>query len=176
MDFVQSAPGGMLMAVGWLFAYLGVLLWARHPQHPDRWLVVLAATAMGGIVFVVNLIARAVGWWGWWGYALPLLVQVGLLLLGPSVFFIFILAGYRWLVAHSQRPLLWYGLTGIAVLVPLTVLGDWYSLKRGKLSFGGGYTIWQDVLVGQAFIWLPVLLYRVIQRWHQKASSSAFKA
>ena len=175
MDFIQSASGGMVMAIGWLFAYLGVLLWARQPHHRDRWLVVTAATGMGVIVFVVNQIARAVGWWGWWGYALPLMVQAGLLLLGPSVFFIFILTGYRWLVAHSQRPSLWYGLTGIVVLVPLTVLGDLYSLERGKLSFGGGYAIWQDVLVGQAFFWLPVLLYRVIQRWYEKASSPAFK-
>jgi small-conductance mechanosensitive channel len=171
MDFIQSASGGMVMAVGWLFAYLGVLLWARQPHHRDRWLVVTAATAMGVIVFMVNQIARAVGWWDWWGYALPLIVQAGLLLLGPSVFFIFILTGYRWLVAHSQRPLLNYGLIMIIVLVPLTVIGDLYSIERRKLSFGGGYTIWQDVLVGQAFVWLPIFLYRAIHRWYQASLS-----
>jgi hypothetical protein len=126
---------------------------------------------MGAIVFLVNLIARAVGWWDWWGYTLPLMVQAGLLLLGPSVFFVFILTGYRWLVAHNQRPLLWYGLIGIAVLIPFTVLADSYSIERGKLSFGKGYTLWQDVIVGQIFIWIPVLLYRRIQRWYQMSRS-----
>ena len=159
------------MAVGWLFAYLGVLLWARQPRHRDRWLVVTAATLMGVIVFVVNQIARAVGWWGWWVYALPLIAQAGLLLLGPSVFFIFILAGYRWLVAHSEHPLLVYGLIMLIVLVPLTVLADWYSLERRTLTFGGGYTIWQDVLVGQAFVWLPVIFYRALHRWYQTSLS-----
>jgi hypothetical protein len=171
MNFVQSASGGIIMAIGWLLAYLVVLYWARRPHHRDRWLVVIAATAMGAIVFLVNLIARAVGWWGWWGYTLPLMVQAGLLLLGPSVFFVFILTGYRWLVAHNQRPLLWYGLIGIAVLVPFTVLADLYSIERGKLSFGKGYTLWQDVIVGQIFIWIPVLLYRRIQRWYQMSLS-----
>ena len=105
------------------------------------------------------------------GYALPLIAQAGLLLLGPSVFFAFILTGYRWLVAHSQRPSLIYGLIMIIVLVPLTVLGDLYSIERRKLSFGGGYTIWQDVLVGQAFAWLPIFLYRAIHRWYQASLS-----
>jgi hypothetical protein len=171
MDFIQSASGGMVMALGWLFAYLAVLLWARQPHHRDRWLVVVAATGMGAIVFLVNQIAHAIGWWDWWGYALPLIVQASLLWLGPAVFFSFILTGYRWLVAHSQRPLLIYGLIMLILLVPLTVLGDLYSIERSKLSFGGGYTIWQDVLVGQAFAWLPIFLYRAIQRWYQVPSS-----
>lgn len=72
---------------------------------------------------------------------------------------------------HSQRPLLIYGLIMIIVLVPLTVLGDLYSIQRGKLSFGGGYTIWQDVLVGQAFVWLPIFLYRAMDRWYQASLS-----
>jgi hypothetical protein len=55
----------------------------------------------------------------------------------------------------------------IIVLVPLTVVGDLYSIERRTLSFGGGYTIWQDVLVGQAAVWLPILLYRAIHRWDQ---------
>lgn len=176
MDFIQSVSGGMVMAMGGLFAYLGVLLWARQPHHRDRWLVVTAATGTAVMVVLVNVIARAFGWWDWWGYALPLSVQAGLLLLLPSILFTFILMGYRWLVAHSQRPLLWYGLTLIVVLVPLTVLGDLYNIERGKLSLGGGYTIWQDVLLGQALGWFPVLLYRVIQRWYQQTSDPAFKA
>ena len=141
-----------MLAAVWLFAYLGLLLWAYQPLHRDRWPVLAAATCMGVIVFLVNRIAYTVGWWGWWGYALPLMVQVGILLLGPAVFFAILLTGYRWLVAHSQRPLLIYGLIMIIVLVPPTVLGDLYSIERGKLSFGGGYTIWQDVLVGQVFV------------------------
>ena len=171
MDFIQSASGGMMMALGWLFAYLVVLLWARQPHHSDRWLVLAVATGMGVIVFIVNQIARAVGWWDWWGYALPLTVQAGLLLLGTSVFFTFILTGYRWLVAHSHCPLLIYGLIMIIIIVPLTVLGDLYSIERRKLSFGGGYTIWQDVLVGQAFAWLPIYMYQAIHNWYQASLS-----
>ena len=103
-------------------------------------------------------------------YELPLVIQAGLLLILPSIFFIFILIGYRWLVTHSQHPLLWYGLIGVSILVPLTVLADRYSIKQGKLAFGGGYVLWQDVLVGQAFFWLPILLYRFVQRSYPQTS------
>ena len=170
MEFVQSPSGGSVMAVGCLLAYLAVLLWARQPSHRDRWLVITAATVMGLAVFLVNQIARALGWWGWWGYALPLPVQAALLGLGPAIFFVLLLSGYRWLIAHSRRPFLNYGLIMFIVLVPLTVLADLYGLERQKLAFGGGYTIWHDVLVGQAFAWLPVLLYHAIHRATVKPS------
>ena len=172
MDFIQSSYGGVVMAVAWSLAYIGALLWARQPNRRDRWLVVAAATCMGVIVFIVNQIAHAVGWWGWWGYALPLIAQAGLLLLGTSVFFTSLLEGYRWLVSHSQHPLRTYGLIMIVILVPLTVLGDLYGLQRGKLSFGGGYTLWQDMLIGQVFAWLPILLYRGIAHRYQTSLST----
>ena len=44
---------------------------------------------------------------------------------------------------------------------PFTVCIDTWALGAGYLSMGAGYEIWHDVLVGQAFFWLPVLIYEV---------------
>lgn len=175
MDFVQSASGGLVIAIAGYSSYLGLLLWTRRPHHRDRRLAVAAATGTAILVFLANVMARALGWWDSWVYALPLTVQVGILLMGVSIFLTFLLGGYRWLVAHSQRPLLWYGLILVVVFAPLTVFGDWYNIERGKMSFGGGYTIWQDVLLGQAFFWLPVLFYRLLLRWYPQTSGLASK-
>ena len=164
MDFIQSTSGGIVMAIGGLFAYLMMLLWARQPNKSHRLPILITATGMGVIVFLANQFARAFGLWDWWGYALPLVVQAGLLFILPSIFFTFIVMGYHWLAAHSQHPYLWYGLIGVIVLVPLTVFGDLYNLARGKLAFSRGYTLWQDILLGQAFFWLPVFLYQFVQR------------
>ncbi|MBI3537623.1 MAG: hypothetical protein HY070_08720 [Chloroflexi bacterium] len=163
MDFIQSESGGIAMALVALALYAGILFWASRRQDKHRWSVVAAATSSGIVVLSINAIARAIGWWDWWGYQLHLLIQIALLLVGTSIIFTLSLTGYRWLETHSRNPLRIYGVISIAVLGPLTVIGDWYNIERGKLAFGGGYTIWQDVLVGQALFWLPVVLYRAIR-------------
>jgi hypothetical protein len=53
---------------------------------------------------------------------------------------------------------------GLVVFAPFMVVIDTWALNAGRLSMGGGYAIWHDVLVGQAFFWLPVLFYETARR------------
>lgn len=50
------------------------------------------------------------------------------------------------------------------VFAPFVVFMDTWALSTSRPALGGGYTIWHDVLVGQAFFELPVLLYEVARR------------
>jgi hypothetical protein len=159
MDFVQSPTGGTVIAFTGFAAYLSLVLWARRGLSAGRGPVLLAASFTAAIVAAANVLAYALGLWQWWGYELPLIVQAGMLFCAPATLFALLISGYQWLGGHTRRPLLVYGLVAALVLIPLTVAGDLHNLARGKLAFGGGYAIWMDVLLGQAFLWLPVLLY-----------------
>jgi len=171
MGLVASPLGGLLLAVGG-FILLGIALtWGLSPTHKHRRPQLFAALATAAVIFLLNMIARASGIWQWYGYQLPLVVQLGMLFALPAVLFIGVLAGFRKLVTRSRRPLLVYGLTAACVLVPVTVAGDLYSVSRGTLSFGRGYTLLDDILVGQALIWLPVLLYLLFLRIGHNAAA-----
>jgi hypothetical protein len=85
-----------------------------------------------------------------------------------------LLAGDRWLLRHVRRPRLAYGLFGLLVFAPCIVFIDTWALSTGRLSMGGGYTLWHDVLVGQVFFWLPVLFFEVARRQvHAQAGEPA---
>lgn len=165
MDFFQGVTGGLMLALAGTGAYVGLVAWARRPDHPDRWPVLIAATGTGLVVAGANVLAPAIGWWGGhWSYALPLPLRVSFWVLWITPIMSLLLGGYRWLVARARRPRLVYGLLWLVVLAPVTVFMDTWALGAGHLSFGGGYAIWHDVLVGQAFGWIPVLLYEAAAR------------
>jgi hypothetical protein len=53
------------------------------------------------------------------------------------------------------------------------VVADTWALATGRLSMGGGYVIWHDVLVGQALLWLALVFYELARRrWHLPADPS----
>ena len=165
MDFFQSVPGGLVLTIVGVAIYAALVAWARRPAHADRWPILVAATGMGLVVAGANLGAQAIGWWGGhWSYALPVPLQVSFWVLWITPVMTLLLAGYRWLVAHVRRPRPVYALLGLVVLAPFVVFIDTWALSTGRLSMGGGYAIWHDVLVGQAFFWLPVLFYEVARR------------
>jgi len=130
-----------------------------------------AAIVTAAVVFSVNMLARANGIWQWYGYQLPLAVQFGMLFALPAVLYTAVLAGYRRLAARSRRPLLAYGCIGLLLLIPVTIAGDLYTMNRGTLSFGKGYTLFHDLLVGQALFWLPVVLYIHFRRVSSSAAA-----
>ena len=165
MDFFQSIPGGVVLTLAGLVVYGALLAWVRRAGHADRLPALMAATGMGLVVAAANLLAQALGWWGGhWSYALPIPLQVSFWVLWITPVMTVLLAGYRWLLRHVRRPRLVYALLGLAVFAPFIVVIDTWALSTGRLSMGAGYTIWHDVLVGQAFFWLPVLFFEVARR------------
>ena len=76
-----------------------------------------------------------------------------------------VLQFYRWLAARRvwlARAM--YGLLLVA-LIPATIFGDQTALDSGILSFGRGYTIWTDVLVGEIAFAFPPVFYEIL-RWY----------
>jgi len=70
---------------------------------------------------------------------------------------------YRWLAArHAVLARAIYGLILIA-LVPATIVGDRMVLDSGALTFGRGYTIWTDVLVGEVLFVFPPVVYELLR-------------
>ena len=165
MDFFQSIPGGVVLTFAGVAIYSALIAWARRSGHAERWPVLVAATGMGLAVATANLGAQAIGWWGGhWSYALPVPLQVSFWVLWITPCMSVLLVGYRWLLAHVRWPRLVFGLLGLVVFAPFIVFIDTWALNTGRLSMGGGYAIWHDVLVGQAFFRLPVLFYEVARR------------
>lgn len=165
MDFFQSVAGGVVLTLAGVVVYGALLAWARRPGHADRLPALVAATGMGLVVAAANLGAQALGWWGGhWSYALPAPLQVSFWVLWITPVMTLLLAGYRWLLRHVRRPRLVFALLGLVVFAPFIVVIDTWALSTGRLAMGAGYTIWHDVLVGEAFLWLPVLFYEVARR------------
>jgi len=90
--------------------------------------------------------ALLAGWWmgAWSGVSLHVVVA-------------------RWLKRRAHHPLQVYA--GIVLLfIPVVLIADPIQIRRGWFEFSGGYTIWTDVLLEQAVMWPPVLLYVWLQR------------
>lgn len=171
MGMLQSPLGGLIIAAAGFTLLALILVWGLSPGHKDRRAHLFAALVSGGVVFALNMVARASGVWQWYGYQLPLAVQLGMLFALPAALFAAVLAGYRRLAARPRRPTLAYALIGLLLLVPVTVGGDLLSMSRGTLAFGRGYTIWHDIIVGQVLFWLPVLLYSLFRRIRPTAAA-----
>lgn len=156
---------GVLLALAGVAAYVALVVWTRRPGHADRWPLLAGATGTGLILGGLNVLSATVGWWDSATYALPLPVLAGLYVMWPTLLFAAFLAGYRWLATHMRRPRLVFGAIMLAVFAPFVFFIDTWGLATGRLSFGGGYAIWTDVLLGQALVWMPVLLYEAVRRW-----------
>ena len=171
MGLVQSPLGGLILAAAGFLLLAVIVVWGLSPDHKARRPHLSAALLTATVVFLINMLARVTGVWQWYGYQLSLGVQVGMLFALPAVLLAVVVGGYRWLAARSRRPLLAYGLIGFFVLIPVTVAGDLYTMSRGTLSFGKGYTIFHDLIVGQLLFWLPVLLYTYFRRVRPSAAA-----
>ncbi len=141
--------------------------WSRRRDRPDRRTFVAAIGSAGVLAVIINLIAPAAGWWGGRVFdapRLPLALLTGLRVI--SILGLLLLL-YRWLAARRQwLALLAYGVILVA-LVPATIAGDPILLRSGALTFGGGYTIWHDLLLGELFFVLPPALYTLLRRVRQ---------
>ena len=74
---------------------------------------------------------------------------------------------YRWLAARRLWLARLIYLLLLIGMIPATIFGDEMVLRSGVLTFGGGYTIWHDVLFGMFLFALPPILYEAFCRyWH----------
>jgi len=141
------------------------VLWAWQPDHRNRKVFMAAITGAGVLVFLANVFAPAIGWWGGTFFRAPLLVLALLTGIGAMGGFAILLLGYRWLAARKPKlALLVYGLIMLVLLPAATVIGDQFATRSGVVTFGGGYTVWHDVLVGEVFFLAPILLYEALRR------------
>jgi hypothetical protein len=163
---LQNPLADVLVVLVALATSAALLLWAWQPGHRDREAYVLAITGAALLVVSANVVAPAIGWWG--GTYLekaPLLVLAVLTGVGVMGGFALLLMGYRWLANRSPKlALLVSGLIMLVLLPPAVILGDQFALSSGVLAFGGGYTIWHDLVVGEGFFLALILLYEVLRR------------
>jgi len=155
-----------LLALGTITS---LVIWARLHGDLDRFAFVAAVTSVGGLAVMVNVLFPVLGWWGGPVFAGPLLPLA--LLTGVRAMFqlSLVLLLYRWLASRRQwLALLIYSLILLA-LIPGTIRGDQHFLHSGVLTFGNGYTIWYDVLLGEVFFLLPVILYESCRCWLSNA-------
>ena len=155
---------GVLVVFAVPAAVVWLALWART-RRPDGGAFAVAVTTLGVMVAIGNIVAPALGWWAGPVFDGPLLPLAVLTASGAMVSFGLLLLLYRWLAA--RRPWLAklvYALL-LVVLIPVRVFyGDRAAIDQGVFSFGAGYTIWHDLLLAEALLVLPPLLYELFRR------------
>jgi len=163
---LQNPLADVLVVLLALATCAALLLWAWQPGHRDRRAYVLAIIGAALLVVSANVAAPAIGWWG--GTYLekaPLLILALLTGMGVMGGFALLLMGYLWLAHRSPKlALLVSGLILLVLFPPAVILGDQFALRSGVLAFGGGYTIWHDLLVGEGFFLALILLYEILRR------------
>lgn len=169
-QFVQN-PLGSLAVLALALVTVGCLvLWATKPGEPDRLpfvAAILGPAALATVAFVLGLL---LGWWGGSLFDAPLLPLALLAGLKVSLALAFYMVLYRWLA----RRRLWLARLIYLVLVIAqtfgTIRGDEMVIGQGTMTFGAGYTIWHDALLGTLFLLLPLFLYELL-RWRQRAGA-----
>ena len=161
---LQNPVADMLVVALAMTTMVSLALWARQPGHRERQAFVAAITTVGLLAVVLNVVAPTVGWWGGrvFGPLFPLALLTGL----RAIFlFALLLLLYRWLAAHRRwLALLIYFLILVA-LIPALIIGDPILLRSGALTFGAGYTIWHDVVLGEVAFALPLIFYEFFRRY-----------
>lgn len=163
-----SSPAGVLVAVlGSLALMMLTLIWASRPGYADRWRTVGAASLTSLLIIAISMVAVRQGWWqGAFFNSVPILVQ--------AAFDIpFSVAGYSlWLGIYRSLALRvrygrWIYAFIVLLFIPIVFIADSFSMQRGQFSFGSGYTVWTDALVGQTVLWSPAVFYEWLHRWQR---------
>ena len=159
---LQSPIANAVVVVLALVSVAGLGVWRRQPGCADRNAFVAAITSVGALAFILNVLAPTVGWWGGRIFEAPLFPLALLTALRAIVIAALLLILYRWLAGRRKwLALLVYSLILLA-LIPATVYGDAIFLRTGALTFGGGYTISHDVLLGEVSFALPPVVYELL--------------
>lgn len=162
----DPVANGVVVVIA-LGTVLSLIHWAREPGHLHRRPFIAAILAVGGLAVITNLLAPAFGWWGGPVFNAPLLPLALLTGLKATLYLSLLLLLYRWLASRRLWLARLIYLLLLIGMIPATIFGDETVLRSGVLTFGGGYTIWHDVLFGMFLFALPPILYEVFCRyWH----------
>jgi hypothetical protein len=145
-------------------------LWARRPDRRERRLLVVPISILGGMAVMLNVLAPALGFWGGPVFEAPLLPLALLTGLRAMVLLGLPLLLYRRLAARRVRLARGVYLLILLALAPATILGDEAVLRSGVLTFGNGYTIWTDLVLGEIFFAMPPVLYEIMRRARGRAA------
>jgi hypothetical protein len=127
--------------------------------------MVAALITLGVLAVTLNVLAPRLGWWGGRYFEAPLVPLALITALMAMAILGSLLSAYRWLASRRPRLVVPMYLVLLVALVPLTILGDSMVLRTGTLTFGGGYTLAHDVLLGEVVFALPVIMYELFRRW-----------
>jgi hypothetical protein len=164
-QLLRNSVADILLVVVAVVTMVSLASWARQPGHRERQAFVAAITSVGLLAVVLNVVAPAVGWWGGRAFEGPLFPLA--LLTGLRAIFLFalLLLLYRWLAVRRRwLAFLIYFLILIA-LIPGVMIGDPILLRSGVLTFGAGYTMWHDVVLGDVVFALPLIFYELFRRY-----------
>src|SRR6266699_2850016 len=139
MNFIQSQTGAALISLLALL-FFGIVTFSSFKSNDHNLKFAWASSFILAIlVFIMNEYARVAGMWDHWEYHLSLFLQLGLICLVPFLLFTIILNGYRFLELRTHYPKFIFGVIIFIILVPATIAGDLYNIRRGKPSFVRGY-------------------------------------
>jgi hypothetical protein len=165
---LQSPVADAAVVVLALGTVVSLALWARQPGRSERRAFVAAITSVGALGVILNVLAPALGWWGGRIFEAPLLPLALLTGLRAVLLLGLLLLLYRWLTARRRwLAVLVYSLILLA-LIPATIFGDPIFLRSGALTFGAGYTIWHDLVLGEVLFALPPVFWEVLRRYGDK--------
>jgi len=154
---------GVVVVVAFLI--VGALVWwARRPGAPDRGAIVAAILFTAGVITLISTFAYGLGWWKGADYQSMFLVRALEDGMGDASGAALFLLGYRWLADRRPRLARFAYVLLILSFIPAVMFGDWFLLGAGTFVFSGGYTLWHDVLAGQAFGWSPLVIYELVRR------------
>jgi hypothetical protein len=163
---LQYPVADVVVVVVGLVTIATLVLWARQSGHCDRTAFVAAITAAGVLLFIANVFAPSIGWWDGTFFKAPLFILALMTAVGAMGLLALLLRRYLWLAARKPKlALLVYGLIRLVLLPASTIIGDLLNARLGLITFGEGYTVSHDVLVGEAFFWSPLILYKVFRRF-----------
>lgn len=143
-------------------------LWALQGDH-ERGSMVTAILGVGVLIMFMQSLAPTIGWWTGPVFSVPVIMQgfiYGIMATGAVAG---LLGLYR-LIARSRpgAALLLYGAVAVA-LIPIIIFVDRYAIQIGLISFHKSYTIFTDVLYGEAIILLPLLIYELLRRRERRS-------
>jgi hypothetical protein len=161
LAFLRSVQGQTVVLGTALVVIVGLVLWARG--HSERVLILGTAALFSGIAGGAYALALANHWWAGDFFDTPLSVQAGLtvplLLVGLTVW----LAGYRWLIDHTDQALQIY--VAVSLLIALAVaLAHRLNLGQGKILVGPDWTVLYEAVIGELLAWVPVLIFEWLRR------------
>ena len=172
--FLRTAGGALTLVLLAIVTLTSLFMWARTSATSDNRAYSAAIASVGVLAFLVNVLGPALGLFGGSAFDGPVPLLAILTSLRAMAILGLLLLLYRWSEARWPWPARLVYLLILISLVPATIRADETFLASGILVFSGGYTVWHDVLVGEFFFVLPVVVHAVLRhRWPPQRNQSA---